>query len=401
MPQGESFWNPYRLVPVRLTTRDYPKRQAPNTHERFTGKNGILHCTLENLTLLFIPDHHNNSQFCHRKMEDGERLIIPGSSLKGMLRSLAELVGGGCFSTCPDERKKQKKGVPLYCLKLPQEYKPCQEARNLCVTCRIFGMMEREEQSRVHQGQVNISDAVIKEPLDTWQTQECQALLEGPKPTHTAFYTTPTTGKADGLARKMYFHQPRGRHSVLEVPPDIPQKHKDKIRTINALKPGHKFDFQVSFANLQEEELGLLVYVLALENSEQDQRTKKIGDEGPTLHGPMRHKLGLGKPLGMGSCAITVNRLSYLSPAHRRLESSQAIVPTQYEGAALTTEIRRLTREFVVDNSVTMQHLRKMMVWDESDPRDFRYPRFLWFKIKEQDAFKSHPEHGHLPLKKI
>ena len=398
MPRGKDFWNPYRMVPIRKDFDPDSRRRPPATHERFTGLSGVLHCTLENLTLLFVADHDDGGRFCDRLVDGATRLVIPGSSLKGACRSLAELIGGGCFSTNVAGDKDR------YYI-LPDKYKACHKAHSLCITCRLFGMRERESDAHVHQGQVNISDALIREPQEAWDTQKCEILLMGPKPQHKAFYLTPTTNKFDVLSRKMYFHQPRRQDSVPEIPPNLRSKNEDKIRTIYPLRPGHHFDFQVSFTNLQGDELELLVYALALSNYEPDPITVTIEDGGSRLSGPMCHKIGHGKPLGMGSCAITINSMCYLPPPHRRLAVPPEAAPTTLSGDELRAEIRRLTRQFVHDLSPTMQHLRKMMVWDDSDDREFHYPDFFWFRTKDdkddQGKYKPHPLNAQTPLKGI
>lgn len=109
MPKDEIFWNPYRMIPVR----ECIERMTPLTDEKFKGKSGVVSCTLQNLTPLFIgKNRHNSQQFLNRN----NSCVIPGSTLKGMLRSLAEIVGGGCFVT---DRRGQ----------YAREYAACNNAR--------------------------------------------------------------------------------------------------------------------------------------------------------------------------------------------------------------------------------------------------------------------------------
>ncbi len=284
MPQGETFWHPYRLVPVR----DQVVRRRPVTEEKIVGYNGSISCTLENLTLFFIgQNRQDRTSFLTRE----RRPVVPGSSLKGMLRSLAELVGGGCMVTAQSRS---------------DQYKACDRVQALCVTCRLFGMMERGQGARVHRGQVAIGDGLLRE--ENPQTVRCEVLLNTPKPSHVAFYLHPLTGQADNACRKLYFHQPQRRTQLLPVPEPIRQRAEPKV----ALLPGHHFDFIIQFNNLQEDELSLLLYVLVLE--EDVQVTVGTGQDQYRLRGPLRHKLGLGKPLGMGSVHITVNSVTMLAP---------------------------------------------------------------------------------------
>jgi len=83
--------------------------------------------------------------------------------------------------------------------------------------------------------------------------------------------------------------------------------------------------------------------------------------------------------LGLGSCRIDLNKIKYFAATAERFSSLGQTENTVYEGDALKTLIKTLTHRFVSDTSATMQQLRKMMVWDENDPRDFAYPKNHWF----------------------
>lgn len=352
MPQDEKFWNPYRLVPMKGDVQ----RKPPITDEKFQCKSGLISCSLENLTPLFIGKNRlNEQQFLTRKCFQGDRLVIPGSSLKGMFRSLGELIGGGCLITGKENK---------------DACSPCSNANSLCITCRMFGMMERGRNARVHRGNLGISDGLLQEQRA--RTETFQVLLSNCGVRHEPFYRSPHTGILDGKSRKIYFHQPRRAASV----PNVPDNLKPRAWKINGLLPNHHFDFEVQFSNLSEKELSLLIYVLVLE----EDVNVTVEGNGLTLRGPLRHKIGSAKPLGMGSCHITINKLTYLSDPKERYASLQRTGAQHYEDVALRGEINRQIEMHVNDRSPTMEGLRKMMVWDESDPRDFRYPDYYWFK---------------------
>ncbi|QTA92051.1 RAMP superfamily CRISPR-associated protein [Desulfonema magnum] len=363
MPQNENFWNPYRMIPVR----ERIEKKPPLTDEKFKGKSGVISCSLENLTPLFIGGNRNfGENFLTR---DG-KCVIPGSSLKGMLRSLAEIVGGGCFVVA--DRK----------VKHDSRYKACDNANSLCVACRMFGMMERGRNARVHRGNISIGDALMRE--ENPKAKAYDVLLSSCGTRHEPFYRSPQTGNVDGKSRKLYFHQPNRTDSV----PNVPDKLRSRAWKIRALQPGHHFDFEVQFSNLRSEEIRLLLYVLALE----EEVSVTLGEEQIRLRGPLRHKLGNAKPLGMGSCHISVEKLVYLAAPRARFASLREPEDTVYEGDALINELSGMRRGFIGDTSPTMQQLRKMMVWDENDSRSFKYPEYHWFK---------NPENSRKPLKAI
>lgn len=350
MPQGEQFWNPYRLIPVR----DKVKRTIPWTDERFRGHNGTIVCTLENLTPLFIGAQ-TIGQF-HPPMLRRNKRVIPGSSLKGMLRSLAEIVGGGCLVV----------GDPKS--PAPQDLKACKGADHLCITCGMFGMMERHSNARVHKGKVSIGDAIVRET--EIQTKSLEILLYNKGVRHEPFYRSPQTGKLDGKSRKLYFHQPKRTRSTPEIPLTI----KKHAWNIDAMLPGHHFDFEVQFTGLNDDELSLLLYIIKLE----EDVSVTIEEEKLTLSGPMRHKIGNAKPLGMGSCRIDIRKIIY-HPKPKQRFASLKIENTVLIDTALAAEIKNRTQALVDDKSPPMTALRKMMVWDEGDSRDFRYPDNQWF----------------------
>jgi CRISPR-associated protein (TIGR03986 family) len=89
---------------------------------------------------------------------------------------------------------------------------------------------------------------------------------------------------------KLYWHKG-------DNPPDLEatdkQKEKHKqITYIDPIRPGVRFRFRVHFENLRDYELGALAWAL------------QLPDEDGKLY---RHKLGMGKPLGMGAVAITAS----------------------------------------------------------------------------------------------
>jgi hypothetical protein len=156
----------------------------------------------------------------------------------------------------------------------------------------------------------------------------------------------------------------------------IPENLRSRAWNINALLPGHHFDFHVHFTNLRKEELELLIYSLALE----DECTADIGEEKIKIKGPLRHKIGNGKPLGLGSCRISITKLVYLSEPKQRFSSLTQTNDNVYEGEKLIDEISALKKRYSEDSCETMQQLRKVMIWDTNDKRNFSYPDYYWFK---------------------
>jgi CRISPR/Cas system CSM-associated protein Csm3 (group 7 of RAMP superfamily) len=330
----------------------------------------MIECSLENITPLFIGSQSSGT--LHPPLLKKDRRVIPGSSLKGILRSMAEIVGGGCFVV-------RDNSSPV-----PGQFEACRNVNSLCITCRMFGAMERESNARVHnrvhKGKVSIGDADIRE--DAIETKKIQVSLSNQGTRHEAFYRTPGTGKRDGKSRKLYFHQPKRKENFPQM--------SGKTWDIDALLPGHHFDFTVQYTSLTEQEYALLLYILTLEEN----ITTRVGPDRLTLCGPMRHKIGNAKPLGLGSCHIQIKRLTVSPPPQQRFKSITADNGKVMQDDTLRQEIHQRIAPFVNDDSLTMQAFRKMMVWDENDTREFGYPSHYWFKDTKNDNSQT-------PLKEL
>lgn len=105
---GHGFINPYNFV--RVAAFD-PYCETPRTHEKFAGLSGRITVTLENVSPLCLPDSDASQEFLIQtgpnrnkkrwrkefsRLNDG-RPYIPASSIKGMLRSVAEAASNSCF----------------------------------------------------------------------------------------------------------------------------------------------------------------------------------------------------------------------------------------------------------------------------------------------------------------
>ena len=101
-----------------------------------------------------------------------------------------------------------------------------------------------------------------------------------------AYYGT-SPGETQLRGHKFYWH--KGKNPDLEANA-AERKHPTQLTKIKPLRNGMRFQFKVHFENLRPEELGLLWWALALPNESNKQ---------------YRHKLGMGKPLGMGTVAIS------------------------------------------------------------------------------------------------
>jgi CRISPR-associated protein (TIGR03986 family) len=184
----------------------------------------------------------------------------------------------------------------------------------------VFGFAPQGSRDRreARAGRVFFSDAwPASDGTDLWwsETSIKPHILSGPKPTTFQHYLTQQqpdqvdSGRRDKQGRpkmvlqldhyasppphktvirghKLYWH--KGAEPDIEATAEELQ-HETQLTRIIPLKPGVRFSFVIHFDNLRDFELGSLLWVLSLP-----------GDEAKTY----RHKLGMGKPLGMGAVHI-------------------------------------------------------------------------------------------------
>lgn len=184
----------------------------------------------------------------------------------------------------------------------------------------IFGYTRQvgTGRQRAYAGRVSISDARLASGQDNiWLSQQIitPKILSGPKPTTFQHYLvqrepekyiigqtrdgrpvsetrlhdyeSTTPGETVIRGHKFYWHKgPVGTEEVQETG-DVNDGDTQHTR-IRPLKPGVRFHFQVTFTNLRPEELGAILWILNVAADEH-----------------IRLKIGMGKPLGLGSVSIS------------------------------------------------------------------------------------------------
>ena len=256
----EQSEKPFEYVPL---SRNAPARHKPVTHEKYAANtlsgwlagqivavgplhigSGLLESTQPLEHRLSRRDRSNFSLIRSFVTSQGKR-IIPGSSLKGAIRSLVEGLSESCVCKIANRGYLDNR-----------EQSECRVKENLCPACRIFGAMG-------FQGRVKFSDAV--QAGDRGEVRKLPQLYR------------PQTRFPDG--RKFYYHgrQAEGDQPVEVVPEDS------------------QFSFRLDFENLQAAEMGLLLLGLGL-----------TGQAGGASY---RVKLGGFKPACFGSVEFAVERV--------------------------------------------------------------------------------------------
>ncbi len=182
---------------------------------------------------------------------------------------------------------------------IPNDFKPC-ESKNLCPSCILFGTTgrnvgkQKERNPISRSGKLYISDAILEgTPILKEITLKPLGM---PHPSLEGFYLkigsyNDDLGQIRG--RKFYWHHTDKINAKNYN--DYIEKIKDKGKydynsTINFIEPKNKFHFEIVFKNLTDEELGVLIYALELEDG-------------------LLHKIGRAKAFGFGSSKIVIDSI--------------------------------------------------------------------------------------------
>ncbi len=139
-PRQDTPWDDYRFLNPYNFVRYLPEptisvddaeatllgRCPPPPHDRYVGLRGQITCRLETITPLFIADSHNvritrladegnkpREHKSYRFFQVGGEDAIPGTSLRGMVRSVFEAVTNSCFGVFTPEKRLDYRQVEI------------------------------------------------------------------------------------------------------------------------------------------------------------------------------------------------------------------------------------------------------------------------------------------------
>ncbi|MFN3479767.1 MAG: RAMP superfamily CRISPR-associated protein [Thermodesulfovibrionales bacterium] len=315
-----SFANPYNFVSIE---EDNVKREKNwLSHERLGEYNGEIKCRILFKSNFIVAGGVNNERE-KKFLKINGKPVIQGSTLKGIIRSTAEAISNSCISMMSDKYKYRfMKGFPqekssssdVEYKKIREKGKEwlefdhmslvdkkalietCDSRNGLCICCRLFGTTAKEdkttEESFTFKGKCRFIDAsylgiyrndkqIDKNGLPFMTKYLKDHSLSNPKNHHEGFYLN--RNKIKG--RKFYYHHKDDKLLHYKEYETLP---------VELVKKNAVFEFTVSFENLTREEYGLLLTTLELEPG-------------------LGHKIGMGKPLGLGSCVIEVTEIKEYS----------------------------------------------------------------------------------------
>ena len=201
----------------------------------------------------------------------------------------------------------------------------------------MFGYVKSNQvpygRARAYAGRVFFGDAVAAPgQAKLLQDEITPQILSSPKPSTFQHYLTQPDEAATDRAKlkhyasqtpdetvirghKLYWHckDAKLENFQYQGAAEERQKHKKQLTRIRPVRAGARFTFRVRFENLTDEELGALLWALEL----------PVG---------CAHKLGMGKPLGLGSARISVLKLTLTD---RRQRYAALFADNQWADGAL------------------------------------------------------------------
>lgn len=308
---------PFEFVALPQRT----SKGKPMEHERWNaeGFTGRLWCNLETLSPLHIGsglftlvDGEVRKEFAR----SGGKVIIPGSSLKGTFRSIAEAISESCISKTKSEVQRSLPGdVRRECV-VKHEKGNLSDA---CVCCRIFGAMG-------YIGRVSFSDAILEDGV---LGRHSAPALYPPKP-KARHYRERGSNLYKG--RKFYYH---GQLAQGNEPWEV-------------IEAGATLRFSVDMENLTGAEVCLLLTSMGI-----------IGKLIP--------KLGGGKPVCLGSVKISPMKWELrdnLRYSFTKFEDDVMIL----EGPKLETQLAQLKEH---DELIRQDALAKLLaIWNYPSQRE-------------------------------
>jgi hypothetical protein len=172
--------------------------------------------------------------------------------------------------------------------------------------------------------------------------------------------------KSGGSAKgyKFYFHQTQVQESLS----DNDQRYGSWVAPLPARTT---FSFTVTFENLTDKELNALVAALVLADDVADPET------GDTVS--VRHKLGYGKPAGLGSINVALQKV-ILDPsarkAYQQFDRSQDVM---VEGSEAFDEwVGARQQMFFGTPSESVQQLIRILRYPPREDVQFAYDQGAW-----------------------
>ncbi len=271
-PNGPVHPKPYDIVQFPKTP---PQKCPPIGHHQYFGDrlHGVLTLELTVGTGVHVSTGaimmgsdvgENGIPLIKTMQQTGDKPSIPGSSIKGVVRSIYEAITNSTLGvvTSKWEYKNQ----------IDKNRWPCNKKEQLCPASQVFGAID-------WQGLISFRDARCTS--SKFSTGFMPSLYR-PRPDQRRAYFNP-------VARKFYYHAAKAVSGG------------DKGIPVQQISQKQVFETQLQFKNLTEAEFGTLLIAL-----------------GQAPNYPFALKAGAGKPIGLGTLEVKVKQLTIPSSLQDR-----------------------------------------------------------------------------------
>ncbi len=296
MPENRGVHAPYNFVPFSDEIL-YPyasRRELPGHNCLQEGlKTGKILVKMRAETPVFVSDGEKNNP--HFSRGSNGKIVIPGSTVRGMARENMQILGFGHVHPQKDLEGLFAEGLPA-CHKVVKG-----EANSpIDYPCAILGFVTAEPSTRFsYRSRVNFEDFEVVG--HSGELGEIPMILSGPKPKYRLGYMIP--GKSSGFMRsdkraEKNSSRPRGYKQYWLKQEEVPFVPRGREKVASVLRPlptGTEFKGIIRFRNLTENELGLLLWTLCLEKG-------------------CFQTIGKGKPYGYGRMKVAVEALHVVNP---------------------------------------------------------------------------------------
>jgi len=277
-PNGPIAPKPYDVVSFPQAP---PPKKEPIGHHQYFGDrlHGILELELTVGTGIHVStgaimmgsDVGDKKNPLIKTMQvSGQKPSIPGSSLKGVVRSIYEAITNSTLGVVTGKYKSR----------MPSNRLPCNKKDQLCPASQVFGALD-------WQGLISFRDAKC---IGSKFSTGFMPSLYSPRPER--YFNAP--------ARKFYYHATKAVSGG------------DKGIPVQQISQEQVFETQLQFKNLTHAEFGTLMIAL-----------------GQDLQHPFALKVGAGKPIGLGTLKVKAKQLIIPSSLQDRYshyeDRSQAI----------------------------------------------------------------------------
>ena len=409
------FYNTYHFVPVHgnssteaPTTEDFDKGSLggmDHSSYQIGSFSGRIICSITTESPIVVGAERvkvAGQPATVKPFMIGGKPAIPGSSLRGMFSSLAEAASNSALrildntelsvkeKTSTGFKKRRIGSIHEFFDKVDPELLPMNPARNrITVAEQLFGFVEDGgdpaggQKARCFRGKVRFSDArcfglkgpdgkMVEEP-EYFDHEVPLKILGCPKPPCPSMYFKKANATQDVFIGKTDLragtHWPQGRKFYLhhqasaqgQLPPWQTQDNSpdtaEMKSVVTPVKKGAIFVFSVDFDNLNEMELGLLLYAI--------RPTDKF-----------RHLIGMGKPIGLGRVVTDIRGVFLIDRKSRyTLEGFKA---------GRYSRVNRMKKEGRTPLSIPAKRFPAEAGAEETNPVDVDKIRQAWLSRMNQ-----------------